>query len=273
MCSEQKLEETEKPLLTIAIPTYNRAWCLKDLLSALADQVKDEPRIELIISDNASTDETPLLVKDFVAEGHRVRYLRNAENIGSDANFVQCFEQARGKYVWLFSDDDIIIPGALAKILSYCESAEYDPAPRLVVRQRIFELDGAAQVGPGRVVVALAVCDLTIEHGSGHREDVQRLIVEQVSGVRSWSDSIFQVYRNESRTALVDLYSLERIRPWTVHPGKIDCGAAEQYRRLQALPGFWSYPGYDHERLAEVGEPGSDCHERNGPAILASYVA
>ena len=126
MCSEQKLEETEKPLLTIAIPTYNRAWCLKDLLSALADQVKDEPRIELIISDNASTDETPLLVKDFVAEGHRVRCLRNAENIGSDANFVQCFEQARGKYVWLFSDDDIIIPGALAKILSYCESAEYD---------------------------------------------------------------------------------------------------------------------------------------------------
>ena len=121
-------EETQqhRPLLTIAIPTYNRAWCLRDLLSSLASQVKDEPRVELIVSDNASPDETPALIKDLVAQGLRVRYLRNAENIGADANFLQCFERARGKYVWLFSDDDVIIPGALAKILSYCEAAEYD---------------------------------------------------------------------------------------------------------------------------------------------------
>lgn len=121
-------EETQqpRPLLTLAIPTYNRAWCLKDLLSALAEQLKDEPRVELLISDNASPDETPSLVQDFAAQGLRIRYLRNAENIGGDANFLQCFEQARGKYVWLFSDDDLIIPGALAKILAYCETAEYD---------------------------------------------------------------------------------------------------------------------------------------------------
>jgi glycosyltransferase involved in cell wall biosynthesis len=89
-------------------------------------QLKNERRVELIISDNASPDETPSLVQDFVAQGLRIRYLRNAENIGPDANFLQCFEQARGKYVWLFSDDDLIIPGGLAKILAYCEAAEYD---------------------------------------------------------------------------------------------------------------------------------------------------
>ena len=126
MFSEPKLQQAEKPLLTIAVPTYNRAWCLKDLLSALVDQIKDEPRVELIISDNGSTDETPSMIRDFVSQGLRARYIRNTENIGPDANFVQCFEQARGKYVWLFSDDDIIIPGALAKILAYCERAEYD---------------------------------------------------------------------------------------------------------------------------------------------------
>lgn len=115
-----------KPLLTIAIPTYNRASCLRELLSALADQLTDEPRVELMISDNASPDETPSVVEEFVAHGLRVRYLRNAENIGPDANFLQCFEQARGKYVWLFSDDDLLIPGALAKILAYCQNAEYD---------------------------------------------------------------------------------------------------------------------------------------------------
>ena len=116
---------TTKPLLTIAIPTYNRAGCLKELLSEFADQLKDEPRVEFMIADNASADETPSLVQDFVNRGLSVRYIRNTENVGADANFLQCFEQARGKYVWLFSDDDLIVPGGLARILDYCEAADY----------------------------------------------------------------------------------------------------------------------------------------------------
>lgn len=115
-----------KPLLTIAIPTYNRARCLRELLHGLVDQVKNEPRIELIISDNASRDDTPAVIQEFIARGLCVRYIRNEQNIGPDANFLQCFEQASSKYVWLFSDDDLIVPGGLKKILNYCEEAEYD---------------------------------------------------------------------------------------------------------------------------------------------------
>jgi abequosyltransferase len=118
--------QTPRPLLTIAVPSYNRAGCLKELLRVLSDQVKNEPRVELLISDNASPDETPSVVRDFVARGLPVRYMRNTVNIGPDANFLQCFEQARGKYVWLFSDDDLIVPGGIAKILAYCEAADYD---------------------------------------------------------------------------------------------------------------------------------------------------
>lgn len=126
MCKEQEHFEIAKPSLTIAIPTYNRAGCLKELLASLNDQLKDEPLVELIISDNDSPDETSLVVQNFVDRGLRVRYIRNPENIGPDANFLQCFEQARGKYVWIFSDDDLIVPGGLAKLLSYCRAAEYD---------------------------------------------------------------------------------------------------------------------------------------------------
>jgi abequosyltransferase len=115
-----------RPLLTLAVPTYNRANCLRELLSGLAEQLKNEPRVELIISDNASPDETPAVVADFIACGLKVRYIRNSENIGADANFLQCFEQASGKYVWLFSDDDLIVPGGVSKIVSYCEAADYD---------------------------------------------------------------------------------------------------------------------------------------------------
>jgi abequosyltransferase len=126
MPQELRRREITQPLLTIAIPSYNRAWCLRELLPVLADQLKGEPRVELIISDNSSPDETPSVVQEFVARGLPVRYIRNSQNIGADANLLQCFEQARGKYVWIFSDDDLIVPGGVAKILSYCEAAEYD---------------------------------------------------------------------------------------------------------------------------------------------------
>jgi glycosyltransferase involved in cell wall biosynthesis len=126
MSEQSSSTRVTRPVLTIAVPTYNRARCLRELLSGLADQLHNESRVELIISDNASPDETPGVVGDFVAHGLEVRYIRNAENIGPDANFLQCFEQARGKYVWLFSDDDVIIPGGVSKIVSYCEAADYD---------------------------------------------------------------------------------------------------------------------------------------------------
>ena len=126
MGEELQHSEITRPLLTIAIPTYNRAWCLRELLPLLVDQLKNEPRIELIISDNASPDDTPSVVGEAVARGLPVRYIRNDQNIGPDANFLQCFEQARGKYVWLFSDDDLIVPGGLARILNHCQAAEYD---------------------------------------------------------------------------------------------------------------------------------------------------
>src|SRR5579859_7609105 len=115
-----------KPLLTIAIPTYNRAPYLKELLLVLFDQLLDEPRFELMISDNATSDETPAVVDEFVKQGLQLRYIRNQTNIGPDANFLQCFEKARGKYVWILGDDDLVLPGAIALVLSSLSQDEYD---------------------------------------------------------------------------------------------------------------------------------------------------
>jgi abequosyltransferase len=114
------------PLLTIAIPTYNRAGFLKQLLTSLFDQLISEPRVELIISDNASPDETPDVVNEFMQRGLRIRSIRNETNIGPDANFVQCFEQARGNYVWIIGDDDVVLPRRLSQILHHMEKEVYD---------------------------------------------------------------------------------------------------------------------------------------------------
>ncbi len=114
----------ERPLLTIAIPTYNRSRYLAELLEVLQPQLSDELRVELLIADNASTDETPALCKRLIDGGLACRYIRNAANIGADANFLLCFSEARGKYVWLLGDDDIVLPGALFQDRKASESIE-----------------------------------------------------------------------------------------------------------------------------------------------------
>jgi hypothetical protein len=117
---------SERPLLTIAIPTYNRWGCLKQLLEILAPQLAGESRVELIVSDNASPDDTPAVVASFREKGLALIYNRNEKNIGADANFVHCFEMARGEYVWIFGDDDIIVPGALQEVLRRLNTRKYD---------------------------------------------------------------------------------------------------------------------------------------------------
>jgi glycosyltransferase involved in cell wall biosynthesis len=115
----------ERPLLTIAIPTYNRAKYLHGSLSTLFDQLVDEPSVELIVSDNASSDETPAVIDEFVKRGLSLHYVRNEVNLGLDGNFLQCFEYASGKYLWLLGDDDVVIPGGLDKILQMLKAADY----------------------------------------------------------------------------------------------------------------------------------------------------
>jgi abequosyltransferase len=115
-----------RPLLTLAIPTYNRAANLELLLRNVAPQLAELPQVELLISDNASPDGTEAVVRRFIGEGLRCRYLRNAANLDADPNFLQCYEQAAGKYVWIFGDDDVLFPGSLAYILDLLAVADYN---------------------------------------------------------------------------------------------------------------------------------------------------
>jgi abequosyltransferase len=117
----------ESPLLTIAVPTYNRSRYLATFLAGAAPQIVGEDRVELLISDNASPDDTGELVQRYQSQGIPIRYVRNESNVGPDGNILQCFELASGKYVWICGDDDVIEPSGLGKLLSYLTSAdEYD---------------------------------------------------------------------------------------------------------------------------------------------------
>ena len=93
------------PLVTIAIPTYNRANCfLKHAIECALKQTYQN--VEIVISDNCSSDNTGDIVKSY--GNPRVRYFRHKVNIGANNNFNFCLEKARGAYFLLFHDDDSI---------------------------------------------------------------------------------------------------------------------------------------------------------------------
>lgn len=115
-----------KKKLTIAIPTYNRAGFLKQSLERISKQiVGHEKDIELIVSDNCSTDDTKSVVSGFVENGVPIIYNRNAVNKGMDGNFVYCFQNATSKYVWVLGDDDYLIEGTISRLLDIMDSGEY----------------------------------------------------------------------------------------------------------------------------------------------------
>jgi glycosyltransferase involved in cell wall biosynthesis len=113
-------------LLTIAIPTYNRASILQDSLKKIIAQISGkEDLIELLVSDNCSTDNTQKIVTDLIQQGYAIRYNRNIENLGMDGNFAYCFNHSKGKYIWMLGDDDHLLDGALDSIVSILKNDEY----------------------------------------------------------------------------------------------------------------------------------------------------
>lgn len=108
------------PLLTIAVPTYNRAECLAIVLTRLLEEVESlpagHPPVEIIVIDNASTDETEQQLAKFSPRPW-LRLLRNPTNVGMDRNFVRCLDEASGRWLWLFSDDDLPMIGAISTLL------------------------------------------------------------------------------------------------------------------------------------------------------------
>lgn len=115
-----------RPLLTLAIPTFNRSSYLAELLECLLPQFTANTNAELIVSDNASPDETEAMVASFIARGLPCHYVRNEQNVGADANFLQCLELARGKYVWVMGDDDLLAPDTIRLLLTVLSEATED---------------------------------------------------------------------------------------------------------------------------------------------------
>jgi glycosyltransferase involved in cell wall biosynthesis len=109
------------PRVSIGLPVFDgERYLAKTIDSILGQSFTD---LELIISDNASTDRTGEICEEYARRDGRVRYFRNARNLGAGPNYDGCFHRARGTYFKWAAHDDSLAPDYLAKAVAALDAA------------------------------------------------------------------------------------------------------------------------------------------------------
>ena len=135
-----------RPLLTILVPTYNRAANLALLLQTLREEIGLLDTVRVLVSDNASTDETSEVVASASAAWSDLQVQRHETNLGADCNFCSCVERVQTPYFWIIGDDDLPQAGLIPKVCKLLN----DQQPDLVYLPSLWlpSITSAHQLGP-----------------------------------------------------------------------------------------------------------------------------
>lgn len=117
--SDQYLAMSHTPTVSIGLPVYDGARYLREAIEDFLRQTYTD--FELIVSDNASTDETQAIIREASVRDERIRYVRNETNIGALPNSNQTFELAQGRYFCLAAHDDRHAPTFLETLVATLE--------------------------------------------------------------------------------------------------------------------------------------------------------
>ena len=130
--------------LTVLLPTYNRAASLSRTIDAVLGQTRQD--LELLISDNASSDDTEAVCREYVQRDARVRYFRQPSNLGPIGNFNWLLAQPQTEFVLMLADDDWLDADYVACCLAIIER---DPALSIVTgATRYFEAGARPDLVP-----------------------------------------------------------------------------------------------------------------------------
>lgn len=112
------LSINDNPLITIAIPTFNRPALLKEAIFSALNQSNDGTEYEIIVVDNdpemEEITDTKRVIDSF--DDEKLLYYKNEANLGMFGNWNRCFELARGKWVALLHDDDLLSDNYIKEI-------------------------------------------------------------------------------------------------------------------------------------------------------------
>ena len=144
-------------ILTIIVPTYNRATQLHVLLTALHSELQGlEAFVEVLVSDNASTDSTPEITAAAACGWPALTIQRHDRNLGPEGNFLSCVPRVLTRYFWIIGDDDCPKRGVLAKVVTLL--TERRPALLYMHSEWVDPLLGPDQ---GEAIGVLRVSDLS----------------------------------------------------------------------------------------------------------------
>jgi glycosyltransferase involved in cell wall biosynthesis len=108
------------PRVSLALPVYNGERFIADSIRSILSQ--DHPDFELVITDNASTDTTADICREFAAADSRIRYFRNERNLGAGPNYNLGFHLSTGEYFKWCSSDDLLSPNFIGACLRVLET-------------------------------------------------------------------------------------------------------------------------------------------------------
>ncbi len=128
------------PKVSIGLPVYNGAEFLSQAIESILGQTFTD--FELIISDNASTDNTPAICQNYAAQDSRIRYYRNTTNIGGAHNGNRTFQLARGEYFRWAAHDDLCAPALIEHCVAVLDN---DPSVVLCYTQTV-NIDQKGQI-------------------------------------------------------------------------------------------------------------------------------
>lgn len=133
-----KQQYTKIPAVAIGMPVYNGERFLEETIASVLQQTFSD--FTLIIADNASTDGTETICRDFAQRDSRIRYIRNPVNLGASKNYTCCFEPAESRYFRWQNADDPIEPSLIERCVEVL-----DADPRVVLaygKTRIIDEQG-----------------------------------------------------------------------------------------------------------------------------------
>jgi glycosyltransferase involved in cell wall biosynthesis len=144
-------DATTNVTASIGLPVHNGGRYLGEAIgSALAQTFSD---FELVICDNASTDDTAEICLGFQREDPRVRYVRNEINVGVVANHNRCVELSRGRYFMWLASDDLLGPSLLERCV---DALENEPAATMAF-PRLKYIDSSGAVTGSQTIADLSI--------------------------------------------------------------------------------------------------------------------
>lgn len=201
-----------EPRLSLCIPTFNRATLLRELLENISRELQPpDETVEVVVSDNCSSDDTPNVVAEYQSR-MKISYYLQQKNIGIAANISLVPSLATGRFCWMLGDDDLLVPGSIRQLLDLLE--EYPTAPAIVVGYSYQQQCNRANYTPAHATIAFERPIFQCDHDP--------------KWVPRWEDIFFATTTPALQTSIVSC--VFRRQQWLQHAPDI-----ESLARVEAL--------------------------------------